>query len=100
MSAYDKVAEEREKERDYEMCRQGRYYYDALAIALGNVFRKKGTEVHDYMEGPYHILMREKQIETGEIELPEDERKARIKAVFGAMDAQMSAVAQKRRKKD
>lgn len=39
-----------------EMWLQGLYIYDAVAVAVGNVMRKKGTKHSKYMEEPIRVI--------------------------------------------
>lgn len=43
------------KRRNEELWLEGVYVYNALMIALGNAFRKKGATVQPYIERPFPI---------------------------------------------
>lgn len=42
---------------------QGRYFYDALCVALSNAFRNKGQKVHDYLDKPYEVRRKKEHYE-------------------------------------
>ena len=46
----------RRKDENYRDWLQGAYFYNAVATALSNAFRKKGTKTHDYLREPFQIF--------------------------------------------
>lgn len=53
---------------------QGRYFVDALACTVGNMFSKKGAKAHEYPKEPYNF--------EGEKELTQEEKDIKAKAII------------------
>lgn len=69
------LAEKRKLEYDNLMAYvQGRYFVDALACTVGNMFSKKGAKQHDYPKEPYNL-------ET-ERELTQEEKDVKAKTII------------------
>lgn len=87
LSDYSAAYNEQMKRLDYEAWLQGRYVYEAVAVAIGNAFRKKGSKALEYSAKPYLELQRDKDIETGKIKLSEREQAElalqKLKLIFG-----------------
>lgn len=87
LSDYSAAYNEKIKRYDYEAWLQGRYIYEAVAVALGNAFRKKGSKSIEYSEKPYHEIQRDKDIASGKIKLSEQEKAElaleKLKKIFG-----------------
>lgn len=67
---------------------QGLYVYDAFAVCLANVFRKKGSQVKSYLEKPIDIFP-----------LTEREKKRREAEELAKMQKAMEAMARQQRKR-
>ena len=65
--------------RDEELWMAGIYNYEAVALALGNAFRKKGHKAHEYRKEP--MLKKWKQKE-----MTEDEKIAATKQLFAQLE--------------
>lgn len=87
LRAYDKAFEEREKRLDYELWRQGCYNYVALMTALYNAFRQKGMQPEEYLEAPFHVIDRMNKINSGEIEMTEEEKEYWRSKLFGNLES-------------
>ena len=87
LSDYDDAYRLRRKiedERDYFL---GVYFYDAVQVALGNAFRKKGSKPLEYRDKPILQAYEEKQ---RLLNPTEEEKKQHIDNLF-AMLGQMQA---------
>lgn len=69
----------RRKEENYRDYLQGAYIYNALSIALGNAFRRRGSKVMNYFdEEPFQIFP-----------LTKEEKAAKLEKEKRAMEEQM-----------
>lgn len=66
---------------------QGLYIYDAFAVVLSNVFSKRGSKKHEYLERPIDIFP-----------LTDAEKKRREQEEYDKMQKAMEAMARKRRR--
>jgi hypothetical protein len=55
-AAYRKAHQYKIQAKSEEMWLQGVYFFNAVSIALGNAFRKKGAKPRDYMEKPIRLI--------------------------------------------
>lgn len=56
VSAYRELHSLKNQQKSEEMWMQGLYFYNALGVALGNAFAKKGTALLKYMEQPIRVI--------------------------------------------
>lgn len=73
-----------ENERDWLL---GNYNYQAVAIAMSNAFRKKGSQAEHYLEKPFPIFPPTKE----EIEAENRREKEKIEAVYRSILAKQRA---------
>lgn len=59
---------------------QGRYFVDALACTVGNMFSKKGAKHLEYPKEPYDVNPKEER------ELTEEEKAVQVKAIFDNLE--------------
>ena len=55
-AAYRRADQFRNQRRSEEMWLQGLYNFNAVSLAIGNAFRKKGTKPQKYLEEPIRLL--------------------------------------------
>ena len=53
---YRKAWKAKREEENYRDWLLGAYFYNAVGIAVGNAFRKKGARVQNYLEEPFPIF--------------------------------------------
>lgn len=70
--------------RNQELWLQGFYFYEAVSIAIGNAFRKKGQPASEYPKEPHRITP-----------LSEDEKEAEKKKIVENFRAQLNAMDKK-----
>lgn len=78
--AYKKAYDLKRRQINEQMWVQGMYIYEALSVALGNMFGKKGSRKRDYPKEPYDLFNKSDR----EIQL--DAEKERQKAI-NSLDA-------------
>lgn len=83
---YRRADELREKRRNQELWLQGLYVHEAVSVALGNAFRKKGTRPQPYSDKPYPVTVLERREQD---ERQYQERRARMR---GRMERIMTAI--------
>lgn len=66
---------------------QGIYIYDAFAVCMANVFRKRGAKKENYLEQPFDIFP-----------LTEEKKKLREQQEYAKMQKAMEAMVRKQRK--
>lgn len=86
LQAYDKANEEREKEEDYRLWRQGAYNYVAVSTAIYNAFKSKNMKSEEYLEAPFSVIKRMEDINAGLIEMSEEEKEAWRQKLFGNLE--------------
>lgn len=69
---------ERRKAENHRDWLLGAYYYNAIATALGNAFKKKGSKAEPYLEEPFPIFPLTKEEE----EAKAQKEKEKIEAVY------------------
>ena len=67
---------------DEKMWMLGGYVFDAVSIALGNSFRKKGQKPHEYFETIKEPITKRIYAEKDENNLTEDEKKKKTELLF------------------
>lgn len=67
----DDIAFER---KNQEMHIQGRYFFDAVSIAIGNALRGKGQPAQNYMDKPYDFKGIQNKREEYDRQMQEEER--------------------------
>lgn len=77
LEAYNKAEQIKEEKTDTHLWLMGAYVFEAVSKAIGNAFRKKGTQPNKYRDKP---LTLERKEETRE--LSEDEVIEKTKMVF------------------
>lgn len=82
MKPYIKAHEEELKEKDYLAWTQGKYFASALDCTVCNseLWRKKGSKPHNYIEKPIMQEIQEKQQENKP--LTEEEKKRQTEQLF------------------
>lgn len=94
----EEAYERSEKKKDYDMWNLGAYFYAALTTLAANVTKKKGQSTEEYLHAPFHVLKHERDIEEGKVEMTEEERMAKLSAVFNDINEELEKAAITRRK--
>lgn len=97
---YRRAWEEKRKSENYRDWLQGAYFFNAVSIALGNAFRKQGTNAEHYLEEPFRIFPPTKE----EIERENAKEQEKIEAVYRSImkkqQAEKAAKAAKEQEQD
>lgn len=88
VSAYRKAYRLKRETENEQAWLQGLYIYDAFAVVMANVFRKRGQKSHSYLENPIDIFP-----------LTEDEKKRREAEAQRKMEAAMKAMMKQQKSK-
>ena len=91
VKAYRDAYELKQRNKNQELWLQGLYVHEAVSIALGNAFRKKGASPMKYTEHPYPVT----PLERREQKEAEEKRNyeigiAKMKAIMLGVNARLA----------
>lgn len=88
---YREAYVERRKEENRRDWLQGAYFYNAVATALGNAFRKKGQKPTDYISEPLQIFPPTKEEQEAKITKEREKAEAVFKQLIAKQRAAKAA---------
>lgn len=89
---YRRAFEIRQKQRNHELWLQGLYVHEAVAIAIGNAFRKKGGRVMKYSAQPYAVTrMEQREEQQKEVTVKPKKMRAQFENIVAAINAKFKS---------
>lgn len=76
--------------KDEQMWYLGSYVFDAVTIALGNAFRKKGQKAQEYFEVVKEPLLVQMERQKKESKLSEKEKRTKTEQLFNNLEIMMT----------
>lgn len=89
---YRRAFEIRQKQKNHELWLQGLYVHEAVAIAIGNAFRKNGGRVLKYSAQPYAVTrIEQREEQQKEVTVKPKKMRARFENIVAAINAKFKS---------